>query len=136
MPEPRSLTAAKEERLPPSVLRERFDYEPASGRLVWRPKPETGQGDQRYIRRWNTIHAGKVAGSERVDGTRHVRTVWVNDMSVYEHRAVWAYAYGAWPKFSIDHIDGDPINNIEDAIASRKQAQASAGFHPNHGRAA
>lgn len=39
------------------------------------------------------------------------RVVRINGQSFYSHRIAWAIHYGAVPKSSIDHIDGDKSNN-------------------------
>lgn len=106
MPEPRSIT--KEDLIPPSMVRELFEYDAAAGRLRWRLREVT----DRYTKVWNKNFAGRIAGNERADrGGRRVRTVTVRKLAVYEHRLVWAYVTGTWPRFSIDHIDGDATNN-------------------------
>lgn len=38
------------------------------------------------------------------------------------HRLAWLYQYGEWPKFHIDHIDGDRSNN---SIANLRECTAS-----------
>jgi hypothetical protein len=39
------------------------------------------------------------------------RVIKVDGVSLYAHRAAWAYMTGSWPKEYIDHIDGDHLNN-------------------------
>lgn len=39
------------------------------------------------------------------------RRINVDGVKYYEHRLVWFYMTGEWPKNQIDHIDGDRLNN-------------------------
>jgi HNH endonuclease len=93
------LTAAR--------LRELLDYDPNTGRFIWRsdqkrkPKP------------------GAVAGCD--DGSGYVRIS--IDGSLYRaHRLAWLFTYGQWPKNDIDHIDcnrsNNAITNLRDATRS------------------
>lgn len=43
--------------------------------------------------------------------SKNYRIIKVDGISVYAHRAAWAYVTGSWPKNVIDHIDGNRLNN-------------------------
>lgn len=94
----------------PSVarLREVLRYEPETGKLFWRERPESAFTAPRYARSWNSKHAGKEAGKADVRGYRCICVWYWYD---YAHRIAWAMTYGEWPTLDIDHIDQDPSNN-------------------------
>lgn len=77
-------------------------YEPATGLLLWRRRPERAP-------RWNSRHAGKVAGCEMPRGNVTVR---INGKAFQAHRIIWKMLHDAEPD-EIDHEDGDPGNNRE-----------------------
>lgn len=77
-------------------LRELLHYDPLTGVFT------------RKIRTSNRINIGDVAGNIRKDGYRDIR---VGGEKIKEHRVAWLYVYGEWPKFGIDHINGNPSDN-------------------------
>lgn len=98
----------------PSVLRELLDYDPDSGKLFWKPRPERYfQGRKRpasvLARIWNSKNAGNEALCSSDDhGYRSGR---VFKTSVKAHRIAWSIFYGkACPEF-IDHINGIRSDN-------------------------
>jgi hypothetical protein len=86
-----------------------FDYEPESGRLVWKARNVDDP-------RWNGRNL-RVAGKEA--GHRHTCTVGKTYLQVrvdnkmhYAHRIAWVMMHGAIPPgMQVDHIDGDGANN-------------------------
>lgn len=81
-------------------LLERLDYK--GGVLYWKNNPER-------LDRWNNRYAGQVAGHYRKDGYYIVNI----DKKLYlAHRVIWLYVTGEWPEKDIDHIDGNPSNNV------------------------
>lgn len=55
------------------------------------------------------IKQGNIAGCKDRDGYILIRI----DKVLYKaHRLAWFYFYGIWPENEIDHIDGNPDNNI------------------------
>lgn len=78
-------------------LREVFDYEPDTGKLIWaKPRPHIQVGRE----------AGNVSKSSK--GYRCVGL----DNKVYKaHRLIWLYMTGDWPKHQIDHINGVKDDN-------------------------
>lgn len=79
-----------------SQLREYLAYDPETGVFRWVRKPGTQP------------LAGQEAGNIDPSGYRRIcfrrRQVWAHRL------AIW-FAYGRWPKDSVDHINGNPSDN-------------------------
>jgi hypothetical protein len=120
-------------------IRAILDYDPATGILRWRERPD-------YPRKWNSRHAGKPAGC-LLRGYIQVRFA---EHGVYPaHRLAWLLFTGAWPRDEIDHINGqgsdNRIKNLREADRSQnmwnkgKQSNNTTGyigvrFRPHHGK--
>ena len=76
-------------------VRELFDYDATNGSLSWK-KPGRG-------RRPNLI-----AGNKQKNG---YSKTWVDGSYFYNHRIIWLWVTGSWPKQDIDHINCDPSDN-------------------------
>jgi hypothetical protein len=88
----------------------RFDY--CDGELRWKYNPEAGK-------RWNTVHAGKVAGCDSGHGYRKLS---LNGKRIYAHQIVFLMHHGYIPQ-AVDHIDCDTSNNrIENLRAATKSS--------------
>jgi hypothetical protein len=86
----------------PERLRERLTYDAASGRLFWKFAPD-------LPKEWNTRYASKEAFTGLKDnGYRQGR---LDNKPVLAHRVAWAIQHGAWPRWDIDHINGDKSDN-------------------------
>ena len=75
--------------------RELFDYDPLTGVLTRRA----------YLRGHKV---GEVVGGVNSDGYRRVYT---GKRSYLVHRVAWLMAHNAWPTNTIDHINGDKLDN-------------------------
>lgn len=71
--------------------------------------PETGFFRWRKSMRKNQILAGSVAG--HVSAKLGYVLINFNGNPVYAHRLAWLYKTGAWPKNTIDHINGVRSDN-------------------------
>ena len=80
-------------------LRELFEYDHQSGRLIWRD--QTGA---RKLRSTEPSAAGGYTG-HRIGGKTY-----------QAHRLIWMYLHGSWPCGDIDHIDGNRRNNRADNL--------------------
>ncbi len=54
---------------------------------------------------------GKRAGYRFSSADNTYRSIQIKGKSYREHRVIWLYVYGEWPKGCIDHIDGNRSNN-------------------------
>lgn len=82
-------------------LRERLDYDPATGVFTWRAKPD----QKGAVRRWNTRYAGRRAGTLKSIGYWYVG---IDHVEYLAHRLAWLYVYGDWPSNELDHRYGVP----------------------------
>ena len=81
--------------LTPERVSELFNYDPLTGVLTWKHS----RGGQ---------VSGSPAGCITEDGYRRVTT---GRRSYLVHRLIWMLVYGAWPTNTIDHINGDKLDN-------------------------
>jgi len=94
------LFAMKTEKLTYERANELLRYEPESGKLFWR------------------VSCGRVKSGDEAGtiwkGQRHrsmYRQIRIDQCFYLAHRVAWLLHYGKWPKFDVDHIDGDGLNN-------------------------
>lgn len=108
----------------PDQLRQLIDYDPATGKMVWKPRTpdmfEAGEPGVRVARtpehkcaNWNSKLAGKPALAS-VDARYgylfgSLRMVRITPFKA--HRVAWAIYHGAWPEGHIDHINGCTSDN-------------------------
>lgn len=108
----RAKASASKARMTPLTAdraRKLLDYDCSDGRLYRRGKPKkerTSKSDGRY-------------------------TIFIDGVCRQEHRVVWLWHYGEWPKQCIDHIDRTPLNNrIENlrdvTLSENKQNQLAS----------
>ncbi len=112
--------------LPVQYLRECFDYDPNTGQLMWRIRPEyhfkrtKSRSSVHLAANWNSRFAGRVASSPQRKGYLAVKITHLGICRTFlAHRVVYALHYGHWPDGVIDHKNGDKsdnrIENLRDA---------------------
>lgn len=85
-----------------------FIYRPETGELIWRERPREHFANLRAWSRCRTQFAGKPAGGIEVNGRRVIR---LGNVPYQAHRIVWKLMTGEEPPATIDHINGDPLDN-------------------------
>lgn len=95
-----------------SLIKARLEYDPDRGILRYKARPLAdfikGKRPEAMCKMWNTRFAGKEWGSLAKSGHRKGN---FDGVEIYTHHVIWALEKGRWPKFNINHIDGDPSNN-------------------------
>lgn len=112
---------AKRRKLPTQdELKAALDYEPATGILRWRERPDCRP-------EWNTRYAGKIAGHLRAhDGYVGIMLDGVLYMA---HRLAWVWVYGSIPEgLDVDHRRGrkNRLLNLRLANSAQNNANSSA----------
>lgn len=117
----------------PEVLRQLLRYEPETGKLFWKTRPEhmfqsgTRPSADSAIA-WNNKFAGKEALYAIGTAGYPQGTVWCKNYRA--HRVAWAIYYGRWPDGIIDHVNGDRtdnrITNLRDASLAQNMCNRPA----------
>lgn len=106
-----------------AAIRELLQYEPDTGRLVWR------------VTRGSALAGDEAGRVMRATGYRQVR---VGKALVYAHRLAWAIHHGEWPALALDHINGERDDNriANLRLASRAENAWNRGAQVNssHGQ--
>lgn len=77
------------------VLSKALSYDPETGRFVWLIGPRPG------------IRAGDEAGTF----SNGYRDICYRGEHIGAHRLAWLFAYREWPRWEVDHINGDRADN-------------------------
>jgi len=113
-----------------ATINERLDYNPKTGVLTWNGNwGGRAFKDQEAAKNSINHHLGR-------------KTVGINGTAIRATYAIWVLVTGDWPKYVIDHIDGDPSNDklvnlqdipkSEDSFKKRKQSNNVSGFSNIH----
>lgn len=106
--------AQKDSTLTQDRLKELLHYCPETGVFTWLIKPYK-----------QPMNVGDVAGSKSKDNQTYYISIKLNKKSYKAHRLAFLYMTGAWPRYQIDHDDGNGLNNkwlnLNDATAGDNQ---------------
>ena len=83
-------------------LRECFDYDPKTGVLMWRERPQEHFKTKARWVSWNKRYPGKPAGS--IDAGGYLKVV-IGGAQRRIHRVVMKWMTGEDPRGEVDHID-------------------------------
>lgn len=127
MPKPKDTP---KKSLSAKYLRICFGYDPETGVIKWKRRPQNHFPDTRAWKIWNTRFAGIPAGN---NFRGHLLIV-INGYSYGTHRVIWTWMTGKQPPASIDHIDGNPANNrwANLRAATSSQQQWNTGLPKNN----
>jgi hypothetical protein len=109
----------------PAFLRECFDCDFEAGTLTWRHRLREHFATANAWKTWNTMWAGKTAGSPDNDGYLCIG-LRVDGKQFYlkAHRVIWALAHDRWPENEIDHRNGarndNRLSNLREATHSEQ----------------
>lgn len=112
---------AKRTDISADYARQLLDYDPESGILTWRARNPsmfiTGKHSAEHqCKRWNSEHAGVLAGSLKSDGYLKIG---IYGRLYSAHHIAWAHFYGVWPTKNIDHKNG---NRALNSVANMREA--------------
>lgn len=93
------------------IINSIFSYDETTGELRWKKVPK-----ERVVR----AKVGEIAGAIMVNG---YRMVCINYQKYLAHRLIWKMKTGTDAPFSIDHIDGDRLNNRFSNLRAATQSQ-------------
>jgi hypothetical protein len=105
-------------------FKECFEYNPKTGDLLWKHRPPTHFASEASCRRFNTMYAGKPAGTPNTE-KGHLQVHFLNYGNFYVHRIVWILTYGKdpGPNFVLDHKNGQStanrLKNLRKATSSQ-----------------
>lgn len=118
------MTVTRRRDLTADFLRSAFDYDAASGALIWKAADCLPPNARSRM-------AGKVAGTVSSTGYCQIK---IGGALYKTHRLVWLHVTGLWPDTEIDHIDGDKTNNRFEnlRLASRSENMRNVGRYANN----
>lgn len=113
----------------PDELRALLDYNPATGKFIWRHRGQP---------RFDTQFAGKEAFTHTDSAGSKVAKVLEHPYKA--HRVAWAMHYGEWPTLGIDHINGVRDDNrianlreVDQAENNRNRGRFASSSAPRLG---
>lgn len=108
-----------------NLVRQLLDYDPETGVLTWRWRPQKMFLARRNFLVWNQCFAHKEAGTILVNG---YVSIGIEQSLHMAHRLIWLLVYGEPIPEEIDHIDGrkhnNKLTNLRAATRSENQANA------------
>lgn len=90
------------------------------GKLFWKPRGRESFNSDWSFKVWNKRYAGKEAFTCVSNGYKTGR---IHNKGYLAHRVIFCVVHGRWPDLELDHIDGDPKNNL---IENLREVSSSA----------
>lgn len=91
----------------PQLVRSIIRYDGTN--FYWVSQPLEMFANEKSWAAWNRLHAGQMVKVKRqTNGYNGVR---IHRALIMVHRLIWVLHHGQWPKFEIDHINGDHTDN-------------------------
>jgi hypothetical protein len=90
------MLARRKRDLTTELLESLLRYDPETGKWTW------------FVNRTFTARAGSEAGYINSWGRRSIR---INKVHYKAGRLAFFYMTGQWPKYEVDHINGDPLDD-------------------------
>jgi len=120
----------------PKELQEILVYFPTKGTLFLRERKvsfweDTVESAEKKAKRWNKNNAGKQA-FRTINQGQFVGTILRRNLKA--SRVCWAVHTGEWPKYMIDHVNGNRFDNRIDNL--RDVPQKICQSNPSKGRIA
>lgn len=110
-------------------VRELFKYDPATGDLIWRERPQSHFASVPAFHSFKARFEGRVAGHIESQG---YRIIVFDGRGWKAHKVTWLFIHGEWvkyPDFEIDHVNGirsdNRIQNLRKVTKSLNQRNAS-----------
>ena len=105
------------------IVNRKYNVDLETGLVTYKTKPGNNKGN-----------IGDVAGTIRKkDGYVHLHLE--HGVKALGHRIVWLVAHGTWPKYDLDHIDGNTSNNrldnLRDILHSENCQNQKTCHHDN-----
>lgn len=117
---------AKEDLPSPNILRQLIRCNKKTGELFWKDRASKFCTSEGECKRWNSRFSGRRAFFHL--DRRGYLVGSVLGVHTSAHWVVWAMIHGDWPKFTIDHIDGQKTNNSPNNLRDVSMKENSRNF--------